>query len=320
MHVILAALLLWASLTGGCAGWVTPALYVNLLLWLALAAVGARSLYRARWSGLDFALWGLVTAGLLSAIANGGGAARPAVWAGYWAIYRLARSHRKLADDLPPAGLLALALYLAALPWQWENPNIVGMNMAGLALLGLPALTGVYGPLALAAVAGLLAWPLQSFGGLLGLGAGAAVYYRPPGWAWAGLPLVVLSGWGISGHSIVIRLEMWRAAWDTFISSPLWGIGPGAYRLGLYWHAHNIFATTAAEMGLTGLAAVTGLLIAVARRWRDLPAGHTALVTCLAVWSMVDEPAQFFGPGIILFMVLAQERSRYVSQSDPHQQ
>ena len=154
MRTIIFALgLLWISLTGGCAGWQSPyLLYINVLGWAGLILWGGKSL-SGRWTGPDYAM--LATVGTT---AISGSVEQAGLWAGYWAVYRLAA--RKKQPEIHRGALLALAPYAVLTFVPWENPNIVGFNLLGLALLALPA-----GGAWLLAVTGLLAWPLQSVGG-----------------------------------------------------------------------------------------------------------------------------------------------------------
>ena len=109
----------------------------------------------------------------------------------------------------------------------------------------------------------------------------------------------------ISPDSYLLRLGFWGQALADFIKSPLLGSG-GQYQIGQYWHSHNLILTTAAERGLSGLLPLAGLAWSVARRWSRLPAWAAAIIAAYGAWSMVDEPLQFAGPGLIFFIALAK--------------
>jgi len=106
------------------------------------------------------------------------------------------------------------------------------------------------------------------------------------------------------------RLHYWKAALQAFLSRPLIGIGPAAcYR----WitplvnekcpHAHNIFLTVLAEMGLLGLICLGLLLWQTWRHRRPGPA-WAALVGFM-VHSLVDDPIWFWAPGLGVMSLLA---------------
>lgn len=74
-------------------------------------------------------------------------------------------------------------------------------------------------------------------------------------------------------YTLLERVDLWRAAVIAFLRQPLLGIGPERYRVALvelarmqssanYTHAHNVFLHVAAELGMLGLLALGGIIIA----------------------------------------------------------
>lgn len=134
----------------------------------------------------------------------------------------------------------------------------------------------------------------KSFGGLIALAAGTAVYMaarlavpgagrRKPGMAWVAAALIVCvaAGYfivysrtgGFFGveRSYTERMNYFRGSLDTFATSPLAGKGAGSFSVtylrtirpggGETRYAHNLVLQTLAETGLLGLAAVAALFI-----------------------------------------------------------
>jgi hypothetical protein len=188
----------------------------------------------------------------------------------------------------------------------WENSNAVAFNLLGLALLAMPALNlKIYGPVVL-----ILGGWLNCVAGVLSALI-AALRYAPRTTRHALLLLIPLGlgfGWWINPTGYAWRLQFWADAWRGFTAAPLLGLGPGQfYRLNDDWpHAHNILATTAAETGLIGLAALGLLLWAIARRWSSLPTWAAAVVAAYGAWSLVDEPLHIWGAGFIFFIALSR--------------
>lgn len=77
-------------------------------------------------------------------------------------------------------------------------------------------------------------------------------------------------------HGFSVREEIWRAGWQAFKSSPVWGIGPGEFRDWInemypsgrrnYGEAHNVPLHFMAENGLLGLLSWILLLVVTARQ------------------------------------------------------
>lgn len=302
--------LIWLSLTGSYAGWGQPwpvlancLLLAGLLGWLLWP--GRR---RRRSSGISLAMVGVIGAMAISATVNGTwlySLLHVSTWLGYLGLYHLTPGraiHRAALWALPVYGLVAgVGLF---------NANVAAFNLVALGLLALPAvgLFGIY----LVWLLAMALIVLQSYGGLLALAVAGSVYLAKSGlltgrarWAVGVSPVVALPVIWLSSRSIDYRLEFWADAWASFTGSPLVGIGPGMYWFVNGWpHAHNIVAHTAAEMGLVGLAALAGLVWSIARRWQSFDLHTAALVAALGVWSMVDMPLFFWGPGAALFLAL----------------
>lgn len=131
----------------------------------------------------------------------------------------------------------------------------------------------------------------------------------------------------VGGDLAASRGELWTAAWQTFLRSPLWGSGPFTFGTQYllhasvpprpaYPHAHNYWLNTAAETGLLGLTAsiwvAVALGVALLRRWRGaslphriLMAGAVGSLTGFATHSLADNHIVLPGIGLIVIAVLA---------------
>lgn len=150
----------------------------------------------------------------------------------------------------------------------------------------------------------------RSRGGLLGLLMAMGVLWKVDKRLIAligGVSLPVL--FILKRSSAMIRLCYWQAAWEAFLTRPLFGIGPGSCyqwitkRCELCPHAHNIFLTFLAEMGLAGLVCLVLLLWQIWRHRRPGPV-WAALVGFM-VHSLVDDPIWFWAPGLGVMSLLA---------------
>jgi hypothetical protein len=319
--IIVALLLLWLALAGGYVGWANPIiLFINFLLWLGLMVwlcVRVPRLDRVGW-----AIIGLMVANLISAAATNrwyAGLTQAAILSAYLAIYYLARQWPNGA--ISQGAVLALVVYAILCCVLWDNPNVLAFNLVGLAWLAWPV--GGWGML-LFVVLLILAYLHGSLGGLLALLASTIFII----WKSSKSKLLVtcllllitpaiLFEW-FFGNLIIScceRLSLLSFAWDNFASSPWWGIGPGSYNYlslgyhnsvysyaGCYWHSHNLITTTAAQLGLVGLLALSGLIWSIWKDWRELPLWAAALTIAFAIWSLVDEPTRFWGPGTMLMI------------------
>lgn len=309
----LALLLLWLSLTGGYEGWASPPLLMlNVAGWAMLVIWGVWSIRgKPTLTTIDYTLLAIIASmGLSTSLAGNWqhGLIKIGVWAGYWVLFRLGR--RWPDDTINRAGLLALAVYAPLALFTWENPNVIAFNLVGLTLLALPV-TGFYAPYLLGACGSLLAL-LGSIGGLLALLVAGIVHAGrllelSPRWAAAAI-VPVVGGWWVSPGSYSYRLQFWGDALNGFWTKPIFGLGPGMYFTLNNWpHAHNMALTMAAECGSGGLLALGAFVWAVGRSWPRFPVWAAALIAGFAVWSLVDEPAHFWGPGFMLMLAISRK-------------
>jgi O-antigen ligase len=102
--------------------------------------------------------------------------------------------------------------------------------------------------------------------------------------------------------SMVMRLDYWEAAWKIFLSSPLFGTGPGNFNLVHSRYAHNSWLQLAAEAGLPALAAFIWLAwTALTGMWKRGGTRRVMLLTAAAVFlshNLVD--FSFFLPELAL--------------------
>ena len=121
------------------------------------------------------------------------------------------------------------------------------------------------------------------------------------------------------------RLELWSAAWSMIVSSPIVGVGPGAWPdlrastpisddiFAVLATSHNSVLQTLTDVGIIGLLAGVWLVVAIARLgWRALASDRPAsdrriaivaggsIVAC-GVHSIVD--TQFHIPAIVLLVL-----------------
>lgn len=299
--ITLALLLLWLCLTGGYSGWSSGLLWVNVALWGLLLAWMVGQARRVK-VGLEGSLFLYVLAILGSAGLSGSlavGIGRAGIWFAYIGFYLLAQ--RWTDEEIHRAAALALPLYALASLLPWENPNVIAFHLLGLTLLAMPAWNWKLYTWLLLMLGG---W-LSSVGGVLAaLIAGSPYTLR---FTLCVVTPLALLGFFFNPAGYGYRLQFWAAAWRDFLSSPLWGVGPGNYHLNGWWHAHNLIASTAAEMGLIGLLALGLLIWTMARRWATLPAGAAAVVLAYGAWSLVDEPLHFWGAAFIFFLALSRK-------------
>lgn len=308
--ITLALLLAWLLLTGGQAGWQhAPLLLANMLLWgvLMLWLIEQTPHLKIDLVGIGLLLY--IVAILISGAFTGHkktAIGQAAIWFAYIGFYYLGRQWTAEQIHRAARGVLLPYALVSFLPW--DNPNTIGFGVLGVALLAFAEIhLLLYGPLLL-----LLGAGLQSVGGVLAAVMGATRCAQKPYFIYASvLPMVAL-GWLINPAGYAWRFDFWQWAAQAFVLSPLWGVGPGAYKVLFGWqHAHNFLLTTAAETGLGGLVGVGVLLYGVWKRWQVLPTWAASTVLALLAWSCVDDPLRFFGVGFIFFMALGQERKLY---------
>lgn len=161
-------------------------------------------------------------------------------------------------------------------------------------------------------VAGALAMlTTHSRGGLLGLAMALGVLWKVDKRLIVGagvLSLPVLFLW--KKGSALVRLCYWGGALQAWLSSPWIGIGPASSIKAIsplcghkVPHAHNIFLTFLAEMGLAGLLCLGLLLWQIWRHRRPGPAW--AALCGFAIHSLVDDPIWFWAPGLGVMSLLA---------------
>lgn len=315
--IILSLSLLWLALSGGYAGWWNPYLLaINLCAWLGIMIwLGAKG---PRPGPIHWGMVGVVASILLSAWVNGtwyAGLTQAAVWAGYMAIYALATTvsnHTTINRAAVLAFFVFLPLGLGGALWGVFNSNVVAFSLVGLAFLAWPV---SWVPLASTVIFNVV-W-LNSMGAMLAVMGGGLVLIWAARRRWAVfaavaamVPLVSLDLLHGGEVSVQYRARFLSQAWANFAAAPLFGLGPGSYESFKYWHAHNIIATTAAELGLVGLLALAVLGWVVVKGWPTLPIWAAAILLAFAAWSMVDEPMRFWGPGAMA--MLAMSRGHYV--------
>jgi hypothetical protein len=227
-------------------------------------------------------------------------------------------SETKLTESVTTSGwvIMAAILTLNLCRVQGLMTIIEGNNniLASILLLHLPFGSRIEDTRTRAAwfVLGSVAMlSTQSRGGLLGLFWAMASLYRLDRrllalGTVAVLPVAMLWQW----DNTMIRLRYWLAAAQAFLSQPLLGIGPAnclafiSPRVGHNCpHAHNIFLTIAAEMGVVGLAVFCWLVWQVWRHHRPGPAW--AALVGFFIHSMVDDPIWFWSPGFGVMSLLA---------------
>jgi len=135
--------------------------------------------------------------------------------------------------------------------------------------------------------------------------------------------------------SMQARLQLWRAAWELFLTHPLFGVGPHNFVLSYRQTAglsttvlvdprltpwpHNLWLEVAAELGVVGLLAVGGLIVACGRAVQRLLAATTdrlsfaalGALSGLLVASLVEASllrTWLWITGAIVFGILARER------------
>jgi hypothetical protein len=136
------------------------------------------------------------------------------------------------------------------------------------------------------------------------------------------LPLLISSEYSTT-LTLGARALIWRAYLQAWLSSPLFGLGPGngyvtaqfLSPFGDEYAAHSNFLYLAADYGVIGLlAVVTGFGAVIVRairldpvRRRDQPylLGAVAVVTALAIHSIVDHTLGLFSYRVALFGVVA---------------
>jgi putative inorganic carbon (hco3(-)) transporter len=135
------------------------------------------------------------------------------------------------------------------------------------------------------------------------------------------------------------RIELWTAAWSMFTSSPIVGVGPGAWpmlraftpisddNLAVLATSHNSILQILAETGVIGLLAAAWLVVTIARvGWRAVTGGRTlddrttaavalGSLAAAGVHSVVD--TQFHLPAIVLLVLHLAARLELIAVPQP---
>lgn len=190
----------------------------------------------------------------------------------------------------------------------FPDPHIAAyfFGLSGFLALGMLRATGRTVYLSLAVIIFVADLLTFSRGGILGLLAGALVYFSlsvPEVFSlkknrlrlalFGGILLLVflsppvfnrfLTSFSLSDTSSTERILLWKEALETIGESPILGVGLGNYLAaarplsapGTPFYAHNLYLDIAAEVGLVGLGLFLTLFLwsgaVVFRRWRSSP-------------------------------------------------
>ncbi len=142
----------------------------------------------------------------------------------------------------------------------------------------------------------------------------------------AGAGLFLVRSLSDQGRSAELRTYLWVAAWDAFKEKPLTGWGLFTYGRQLdrfssippqqsHSHAHNVFFTMSAELGIPGLvilaASVAVTLWQMGRVWhvldreRVLWGGQAAALIGLGLHHLLDTPAMMPVIALLVIIMLA---------------
>lgn len=204
-------------------------------------------------------------------------------------------------------GYLLIGLFMALGAWLWSRRPIYGV-VAGFATLGflIALVRQWYIFIAIGVILLFMSGSRTRASGAMRLGLAAlvtiAVIVAASAWLPPSFPLAqafqersasILNF--TSDHSVVARVAVWQAQLETFLSSPVVGIGPGT--------VHSIFSSRASgwstdigmtntlvEYGLIGFGAVVFLIASVyrtarglVRRMPDSP-GREYAAAAMCVW------------------------------------
>jgi O-antigen ligase len=190
---------------------------------------------------------------------------------------------------LGPAYLAASGLVAAVVGWGEGFARLyVALPAAltmGIAVVGI----GSRGPF-LSALAGVATWLLirrarrfRSVLAILILGGAVAVGFSRAS---------ARSADRLLTYEDAARGDLWSLARLAFTESPVWGLGWGDYAGYVSWskYPHNLFLEVAAELGLVGLLALSGVLITGALGvWRSRGLAEARAVGAIAVVSLVGQ-------------------------------
>lgn len=211
--------------------------------------------------------------------------------------------------------LLASVLFAAAM----IRRSLIRWLGVGAALLAL-YLTYSRGA-ALGAIGGMLATALLIGKGRLRIAIGAVAALGVVGGVALVLPRVLQSSY-VATLSLATRALIWRAYFEAWRSSPVFGLGPGngfamvnfLSPFGARYGAHNNFLYLMADFGIVGLVLVMGCLSVIAvscvrmarsaRRTLPYTVGATAVLVALLFHSLVDDTLIVFSYRVALLGIL----------------
>lgn len=196
--------------------------------------------------------------------------------------------------------------------WRLDNRNILAVWPVVFFLVGyqqrLPASLKL--PYLLMHLIILLL--LGSRGAMLGLVSGMLLFLAHP-LAYPALITVLFILVTRRPETALNRLHYWQQALIAFQSNPLFGVGPAGITArslitepsgGFQLHAHNFIISSAAELGLIGVAALAygAFTIYDLRFTIDFRPWQVAILVAILTHSLVDEP--LFWPGPLLLAAL----------------
>jgi O-antigen ligase len=269
-------------------------------------------------------------------------------WASWWSITGPSIPPLRPGDvGLTVGTVNAVALYLELLApiavwlsWvRWRSrPFSFGLAiLASFALLVTGSRGAWLGAIGGALVLGLVAWRTGRFPAPQRMRSRQGSVLVIAGGLLAVLLLPALLGRMLSGDAG--RIELWSAAWSMFASSPIPGVGPGAWpslraltpisddNLAVLATSHNSVLQVLAETGVIGGLAAAWLVVAICRlAWRAIAQAPnadervTALVASASlvaagVHSVVD--MQFHLPAIVLLVLHLVARLELVAGVAP---
>ena len=143
---------------------------------------------------------------------------------------------------------------------------------------------------------------MGSAGGVLAMGAGIVVVSvqalkkdTPPVHGAVLLVLLPFGLWLSNSKTAIIRLTIWIDALKLFLSAPLLGVGPGAFKTFIgQWgaiHAHNLFLNVLAEGGLVGAGILAIVAVIILQNGLLTP-----YAVAFIAHAMVDSPDLFLLP------------------------
>ncbi len=191
-------------------------------------------------------------------------------------------------STLGPAYVAAGGLIAAVTAWgerylDWRSA-VPAVALTGPAVMAI----GSRGPL-LSAVGGIAAWTLMR-----------GLPRRRSALAGAALGVTILLGVREAPDESLSRLflyedaareSLWATAWSTFLEHPILGVGWGDFAtVSGSEYPHNAMLEVAAELGLLGLAAFIGLLVASAlRTWRSRTTGEARVLGAVAMAALIGQ-------------------------------